>query len=178
MSYRLKVLKDYPIGFWPLDELYTSLYSVSTYNDSTTLYNEPSYYNSSSVYTSAAADYSGCGNNGTYNGEFLLNDYLLPLVSGGGYGTNITSTGSIQLPLLYDYNGIAITGGLATKYTSDNDFSLEVWIYPKFTTTSSSPIFADATNSIGIYWENGNIVFKVGAQRVTILFHLLIKQYI
>lgn len=166
MSYRLKVLKDYPIGFWPLDELYTSLYSVSTYNDSTTLYNEPSYYNSSSVYTSAAADYSGCGNNGTYNGEFLLNDYLLPLVSGGGYGTNITSTGSIQLPLLYDYNGIAITGGLATKYTSDNDFSLEVWIYPKFTTTSSSPIFADATNSIGIYWENGNIVFKVGAQRV------------
>ena len=174
MSYKLNVLKDFPIGFWPLDELYTSLYSVSTYNDSTTFYNEPSYYNSSSVYTSAAADYSGCGNNGSYNGEFPLNDYLLPLVSGGGYGTNITSTGSIQLPLLYDYNGIAvrdsngivITDSLATKYTSDNDFSLEVWIYPRFTTTSSTPLFADNTNSIGLYWENGNIAFKAGTQRV------------
>ena len=166
MSYRLNVLKDYPIGFWPLDELYTSLYSVSTYNDSSTFYNEPSYYNSSSVYTSAAADYSGCGNNGSYNGEFPLNDYLLPLVSGGGYGTNITSTGSIQFPLVYDYNGIALKGGLATKYTSDNDFSLEVWIYPRFTTTSSTPLFADNTNSIGLYWENGNIAFKAGTQRV------------
>ncbi len=62
MSYQLKVIKDYPIGFWPLDES-----SGST-----------------------AADISGCGNNGTYVGSPAAN--MLPLVPGGISGTRITNT--------------------------------------------------------------------------------------
>ncbi len=46
MSYQLKVIKDYPIGFWPLDES-----SGST-----------------------ATDISGCGNNATYVGSPDLTD--------------------------------------------------------------------------------------------------------
>ena len=49
MSYQLKVIKDYPIGFWPLDES-----SGST-----------------------ASDISGCGNNGTYHGSPATN--ILPI---------------------------------------------------------------------------------------------------
>jgi hypothetical protein len=166
MSYQLKVIKDNPIGFWPLDELYTSFYSVSTYNDAATTYNEPAYYNSSAIYTSAASDYSGCGNNGTYSGDFTLNDYILPLVSGGLYGTSITNNGSIQFPLVYDYNGIELKGGLATKYTSDNDFTLECWVYPKISSAALTPIFADDANNIGIYYEDGNIVFLLENKRL------------
>ncbi len=51
MSYQLKVIKDYPIGFWPLDE------SLGT----------------------NAADISGCGNNATYVGSPASN--ILPLAS-------------------------------------------------------------------------------------------------
>ena len=52
MSYQLKVIQDYPIGFWPLDE-----------TSGTT-----------------ATDISGCGNNGTYTGSLTTN--LLPLIPG------------------------------------------------------------------------------------------------
>jgi len=162
MSYQLKVIKDHPIGFWPLDELYTSFYFVSTYNDSTTLYNEPSYYNSS-LSTSTASDYSGCGNNATYNGEFPLNDYLLPLVSGGKYGTNISNNGKIELSTNKDYYGSTSSGGIGNKYSSDNDFTIECWISPSIFSSTETPIMSDNLNNIGLYWQNGDIVFKVSA---------------
>jgi hypothetical protein len=56
MSYQLKVIKDYPIGFWPLDET----------SDTT------------------AADSSGCGNNGTYVSSPASN--MLPLIPDNKYG--------------------------------------------------------------------------------------------
>ena len=137
MSYQLQVIKDNPIAFWPLDE-----------SSGTT-----------------AFDISGSGNNGTYHGSITTN--ILPLVSGGVSGSLITSEDYITLPILYDYNGDDASGGLANKYYSDNDFSLECWIYPKFISTSISPIFADNANStIGIYWQDGNIVFLAGDKRL------------
>ena len=131
MSYQLKVIKDYPIGFWPLDE--------------------------SSGAT--ASDISGCGNNATYVGSPASN--ILPLVSGGVSGTKITNTAYITVPVTKDYYGATVGAGFGTKYNSDNDFTIEAWVYPSIESSSETPLFADAANDIGLFWENGDIVFKV-----------------
>jgi hypothetical protein len=136
MTYQLKVIKDYPIGFWPLDET-----SGST-----------------------AADISGCGNNGTITGGFTTG--IIPLVSGGITATNITSTRYLTIPCDNDYYGSTADGGFADENSSDNDFTLECWIYPKFTTANSAPIMADDNTSIGIYYEAGNIVFQLESERL------------
>jgi len=133
MTYQLKVIKDNPIGFWPLDES-----SGST-----------------------ALDRSGCGNNGTYVGSPISD--ILPLISGGISGTKITNTSYVTLPITKNYYGISTTAGMGTKYSSDNDFTIECWVYPSIISSSSTPIMSDNSNNIGIYWENGDIVFKVSA---------------
>lgn len=136
MSYQLKVIKDAPIGFWPLDE-----------TSGTT-----------------ASDISGCGNNGTYYGSLTTN--ILPLTSGGVSASRITNTSYVTLNISNDYDGILANGGLATKHNSDNDFTLEVWFYPKITTGSLTPILADINNQIGIFYEKGNLVFLAAGQRL------------
>ena len=136
MSYQLKVMNDYPIGFWPLDE------SSGT----------------------AAMDVSGCSNNGTYTGGITTG--LMPLVSGGANGSLITNTKYITLPVTKDYYGSTADGGFADNNSSDNAFSLEVWFYPKITTAGLTTIFADSTKNVGIFYEKGNIVFKLEAERL------------
>jgi len=133
MSYQLKVIKDYPIGFWPLDE-----------SSGTT-----------------AADISGCGNNATYVGSPAAN--MLPIIPGGGSGTKITNTAYITVPTSKDFYGSAVSNGLANKYSSDNDFTLELWISPSIQSTNVTTLFADTTDGIGLYWEKGDIIFKVSA---------------
>jgi hypothetical protein len=133
MSYKLKVIKDHPIGFWPLDE-----------SSGTT-----------------AADISGCGNNATYVGSPAAN--ILPLVSGGISGTRITNTAHITVPVTKDYYGAAVGSGFGTKYTSDNDFTIEAWIYPSIESSNVVTLFGDTTNNIGLFWDKGHIVFKVSA---------------
>lgn len=131
MSYQLKVIKDYPVGFWTLDE-----------SSGTT-----------------ASDKSGCGNNGTYVGSPSSN--TLPLVSGGISGTIITNTAYVTLPVTKDYYATEAGSAFGTAYTSDNDFTMEVWIYPSITSSSETTLFADATNNIGLFWDKGYITFKV-----------------
>lgn len=131
MSYQLKVIKDSPIGFWHLDE--TS--------------------------GTSAIDYSGCQNNGLYVGSLSQN--ILPLISGGSIGTKITDTNYINLNVNKNYYGVESGGGMAKSGSSDNDFSIEVWIYPKISSSSRTTIFADAINEIGLFYENGSIVFKL-----------------
>jgi hypothetical protein len=131
MSYQLKVIKDYPTGFWPLDES-----SGST-----------------------AADISGCGNNGTYIGSPAAN--MLPIVPGGISGTRITNTAYATFPITKDYYGANVGAGFGTKYTSDNDFTLEVWINQSIESSDETPLLADITNDIGLYWHKGDIVFRV-----------------
>jgi hypothetical protein len=131
MSYQLKVIKDYPIGFWPLDE-----------SSGTT-----------------ASDISGCGNNGTYIGSPAAN--MLPLVPGGISGTRITNTAYATFPITKDYYGATVGAGFGTKYTSDNDFTLEFWINQSIESSDETPLFADTTNDIGLYWHKGDIVFRV-----------------
>jgi len=131
MTYQLKVIKDYPIGFWPLDE-----------TSGTT-----------------AIDISGCGNNGTYVGSPARN--MLPIIPGGVSGTRITNTAYITVPTSKDFYGSSVSNGLANKYSSDNDFTLELWVSPYILSSSATTLFADSTNNIGLYWENGDVIFKV-----------------
>ena len=131
MSYQLKVIKDHPIVLLPLDE------SSGT----------------------SAIDISGCGNTGTYVGGLQSN--ILPLIPGGISGNLINLTKSITLSTTKDYYGSTVSGGFANKYTSQNNFSLEVWVYPKITSTSRTILMADNTAGIGIYYEAGSLVFKL-----------------
>jgi hypothetical protein len=131
MSYQLKVIKDHPIVLLPLDE------STGT----------------------SAIDISGCGNTGTYVGGLQSN--ILPLIPGGTSGNLINSTKSITLSTTKDYYGSTVSGGFANKYTSQNNFSLEVWAYPKITSTSRTILMADNTAGIGIYYEAGSLIFKL-----------------
>jgi len=134
MSYYLSVLKDSPSGFWKLDESSGSI----------------------------AYDSSGCGNNGTYVGTVL--NTPMPIVSGGSHSTKITDTSYLQFEINKDFRGINVSGGFGTNKTSDNDFSLEVWLHPK-NLTNLTPILAD-TSGIGIYWDNGNILFKLENEEI------------
>ena len=106
---------------------------------------------------SVAYDISGCGNNGSYAGGIEISG--MPIVSGGRHSNRIDSAKSIQFTISKDFSGTTGTGGFGTFDTYDNDFSLEAWIHPK-TITSLTPILADS-NGIGLYWEKGDIVFKV-----------------
>ena len=134
MSYQLKVVKDHPVAFWPLDE-----------SSGTT-----------------ASDISGCGNNGTYVGSPATN--MLPIIPGGGSGTKITNTAYITLPTSKDFYGSEVSNGLGNKYSTDNDFTIELWFSPSIESASLTTLFADTTDGIGLYWENGDIVFKISTE--------------
>jgi hypothetical protein len=137
MSYKYVVLADYPIGFWGLDE------SSGT----------------------VASDYSGCGNNGTYVGGLSLGN--LNLVSGYEKAYKSTSTKSVTFSLTKDYYRNSAAGGFGKKYHSDNDFTLESWIYPSFTTNNKTPILADLSNNVGIFYNKGNITFAVDSEEIS-----------
>lgn len=168
MSYRLRVIKDNPIGFWPLDDI--AINAEINYTDLTSkfaTYQElKDYYLQYSDITLEAIDISGCGNTGFYNGDYTSTVDFLPLISGGGYSINIDSDNHIEFPIIKDYYGSTAGGSIADKYSTDNDFSLEFWFYPKITTNNLTPLFADTDSNVGAYYKNGNIVFKVGSQEL------------
>jgi hypothetical protein len=111
---------------------------------------------------SVAYDYSGCGNHASYVGQ--ISRLGMPVVSGGDHSNKIDNSNYIQFPILKDFSGTTGTGGFATPDTYDNDFSIEVWMHPK-TLASLTPILADSAG-IGLYWDNGNIVFKLESERI------------
>jgi hypothetical protein len=111
---------------------------------------------------SVAYDISGCGNNGSYVGGISI--LGMPIVSGGRHSNKIDSSKYIQFAISKDFSGTTGTGGFATPSTRDNDFTLEAWIHPK-TLTSMTPIFADS-NGVGLYWDNGNAVFRLEDERI------------
>jgi hypothetical protein len=136
VSYHLRVIKDFPIGFWKLDE-----------SSGTT-----------------AFDSSGCANNGTYTGG--LDSSILPIVPGGLSGNLINTSKYIALPTSKDYYASTASGGLGDSDTSDNDFTIEIWVDPSISSTSRTTVFADDTSGIGLYYENGNIVFKLQNEEI------------
>lgn len=106
-------------------------------------------------------DYSSCGNNGEINTSQSLSN--LPLTPIGNNSTKITGTSYVSIPLDKDYyteNNTAI----ANINNSKNEFTLELWILPKISSQNETPIFADISNDTGIFYENGNLIFKVEGQ--------------
>jgi hypothetical protein len=168
MSYQLKVLQDYPIAYYPLTEIYNKLSrtyqevldNYATYQDLLNHY--PTYL---SILETVVHDVSGCNNHGLYVGEINYSD-IFPLVAGGLLGTKITNNLYLTLPITKDYYGATAKGGFAIKGSSDNSFSIELWLYPKIVTTSTITLFADAIENIGIFYEKGNIVFNLGSERL------------
>lgn len=134
MSYQLKVLRDYPIAFWPLDETSGSI----------------------------AYDVSGCGNHGQYNGTLINN--LVPLISGGNQATQIDENTSLEFYVKNNYYGREQQYPLATRYSSDNDFSIEFWFFPinNYYSENSYPMkLVEGKNSFLIYLDKGTLVFEV-----------------
>ena len=152
MSYYRTVLADFPISYYTLDEVKSG--SVDYYSQILASY--PTYQavkNAFSVYSDIAGqpilDFSGNNNNGTVSG--MSGSKIMPLVSGGIYGTLISDQTTINF----------VTPGLANKYYSDNPFTIEVWAKLPNTSSSLVRIVSDSNSSSGIYYQNGDIVFKV-----------------
>ena len=143
MSYALRVIKDNPIAFWPLDE------SPGPITD--------------------AYDISGCGNNSTYVGGISSN--ILPIVLGGVAGTLITNTKSIQLNINKNFYGIQSVTPFGVKKTEDNAFSIELWFKQNITTQNKTTILADRLKNIGLFYEAGKIVFILENQRIDYLLN-------
>jgi len=156
LSYKNTVLNDFPNSFYLLDEVqsgsiddYVALLSqYPTYQallDSGLTYAD---INGMPVY-----DYSGSLNNGFASNASIKE--LMPLVSGGIRGTEVSSITEIY----YEPKGIA------TKYYKDNSFSIEAWCALPANNVSAT-IVGDPSINTGIFYENGNIIFKVGTNKV------------
>lgn len=135
MSYKNVILSDYPIAYYPLDDFSAS---------------------------ASALDYSGCENDGLYTGTFTTS--ILPLVVGNSAAAKVTTTTYLEYTLDKDYTAISTTSQLATSTSYDNDFTLEAWVYPKFTTSNETVILADTAENIGLFYDKGNITFKINAE--------------
>ena len=153
MSYKSVVLNDHPTSFYLLDEVtsgtsasYTGLISqFGTYQqlkDSGLTY--------SALSGLPIYDYSGNINNG-YAANASTKE-LMPLISGGIRGTQILPYTSIHY----------VSQGIANENNSDDSFTIEAWcVLPP--TESDITIVADTSINAGIFYKNGNIVFKVGS---------------
>ena len=155
MSYKSTVLNDFPNSFYLLDEVesgqiadYTELLSqFATYQalkDSGLVYAQ---LGGISVY-----DYSGSLNNGSASSTSLKQ--IMPLVTGGIRGTEMLPITEIT----YSPKGIA------NKNYKDNTFSIEAWVVPP-AYNATATIVGDSITDTGIFYENGNIIFQVGANK-------------
>ena len=150
MSYKSLIISDYPIAYYPLDD-----FNESHFPD--------------------CIDYSGSENNGTYTGASTLTS--LPLVYGNLFAHKIDNTHSVLLSITNDHSGNPGAGGLATKYYSDNEFSLEAWVYPSISTNNLIPILADIPNDIGLFYKDGNIIFNLGEESLEYTIPFLGKSF-
>lgn len=156
MSYKNTVLNDFPNSFYLLDEVQSGLIDdyvalLSQYPTYQALLDSGLTYadiNGMPVY-----DYSGSLNNGFASSASIKE--LMPLVSGGIRGTEVSSITEIY----YEPKGIA------TKYYKDNSFSIEAWCALPANNVSAT-IVGDPSINTGIFYENGNIIFKVGTNKV------------
>jgi hypothetical protein len=175
MSYRSTILSDYPIGYYPLDDLttvdvadYTSL--ESSYATYQAILDDPLLASYANIYGDVAYDHSGCENDSVYAVDPETN--ILPIVVGNSRSTKITNGNSIQYSFTKDYTATTTTSQFGTSTSSDNDFTLEAWFYPKFTTTNETPILADTSEDVGLFYDKGNITFKVNSE---VLSHTLLN---
>ena len=168
MSYRLKVLSDYPLGFWPIESITGS--GLTTYQDVLNNFTDyTDFLNSFNTYAEAGGsiteDISGSNNTAIYSGTHT--DGIIPLVPGFTQSGKLTGSSSILYPVLNDHVNNTLSPGFGTSNSSDNDFTLECWVYFNTSSTSIIPILADSTNSVGLFYDNKNIVFKLNSESMS-----------
>jgi hypothetical protein len=152
MSYKYTVLQDYPSSFFLLDEVrsgevgsYSSLMSsYSTYQDLKD--NGISY---AAVSGLPIIDYSGNEMNG-YAIESSQME-VLPIIGGTTRGTEINEFSEVSLK----------SNGIANNKNPDGPFSIEIWFKPDVSDLQEYSIISDVSNTIGIYYKNENVVFKI-----------------
>jgi hypothetical protein len=153
MSYKYTVLQDKPTSFYLLDEVRSG--SVGSYTSLTSTFATYADLRDRGVSYSALSglpvyDYSG----NAYDGYAInaSSSELMPLIAGGVRGTKVLSD------TLVNFN----VPGIANSFYADNSFSIEAWVVLPEYSASEVSIVADATNSIGLFYKNGNLIFKVG----------------
>jgi len=153
MSYKYTVLQDKPTAFYLLDEVRSG--SVGSYTSLTSTFATYADLRDRGVSYSALSglpvyDYSG----NAYDGYAInaSSSELMPLIAGGVRGTKVLSD------TLVNFN----VPGIANSFYADNSFSIEAWVVLPEYSASEVSIVADATNSIGLFYKNGNLIFKVG----------------
>ncbi len=178
MSYKYGILLDSPILFYRSNDIY--LDSSLSYQDILNTYStyqlfESSFLNYESISGNFIKDASPCNNNAEYVG--YLDQSSLPLIPEESHAIKIDLDNSIIISTIYDYNQSVSAGGLGTKTTSDNDFTLETWFYPSFTTSNKTPIMGDLTENVGLFYEKGNIIFAVDTEEISYTLPYLNKSY-
>jgi hypothetical protein len=166
MSYKSTVLSDYPLAYYPLDDM-TTIDSVLDFNDMLSQFDTyqevlDAFSSYSNIYGDIAYDHSGCENDSVYIGDPESN--LLPVVVGNSRSTKISNLNSIRYTIDRNYTAKQTNSQFGTAYSSDNDFTIEFWFYPQISNDDLTPLVGDSTNDVGVFYENGNIVFKVDLQ--------------
>lgn len=167
MSYKSTILSDYPIAYYPLDDIttvdfsnYTSLESeYATYQD---ILDDPAISSYANLFGDLAYDHSGCENDSFYAGDPETD--ILPIVVGNSRATKITSSNSIEYSISKNYIAKQTNSQFATAYSSDNDFTIEFWFFPQILNNDLTPLVGDPNNNVGVFYENGNIIFKIDSQ--------------
>lgn len=178
MSYKYTVLTDNPILYYRSNDLYVN--TIMTYQDVIDEYGTyqaflNAFPNYKAAGTNIIEDSSSCNNDGGYSG--ILDSSRLPLVPEESFAMKIDIDNSIVLFTDYDYNQAEALGALGTYTSSDNDFTLEGWFYPSFTTSNRTPIIGDPDNNVGLFYEKGNIVFAVDSQELVYTIPYLNTSY-
>lgn len=168
MSYKSTILSDYPLAYYPLDDM-TTVDSVLDFTDLLSQYNSyqdvlDNFSSYANLYGDIAYDHSGCENDSNYIGDPAPN--ILPIVVGNSRATKITNLNSISYVINKNYTAQVVGDNIATNTTSDNDFTLEAWFKPTISTPYLTSIVADPDNNIGIFYQNGNIIFKTDSEKI------------
>lgn len=156
MSYKSVVLNDHPTSFYLLDEVRSG--SVGSYSGIISQFATYQALKDSGLTYSALSglpvyDYSGNVNDGY--AVNTSNKELMPLISGGIRGTQILSDTEVHY----------VPQGIANQYNKDDSFTIEAWcVLPP--TQIDITIVGDTSINTGLFYKNGNIVFKVGGNEI------------
>jgi hypothetical protein len=153
MSYKSVVLNDHPTSFYLLDEVRSG--SVGSYSGIVSQFATYQDLKDSGLTYSALSglpvyDYSGNVNDGY--AVNTSNKELMPLISGGVRGTQILPSTEVHY----------IPKGLANEYNSDDSFTIEAWVLLP-TIESDITIVGDTSINAGLFYKNGNVVFRIGS---------------
>ena len=155
MSYKYTVLKDNPLAFFLLDEVRSG--ETGLYSNLTSLYSTYQDLKDNGISYAAVSglpivDYSGNSMEGYAIDASDME--VLPIVGAGVRGTAINENIDLSLKAL----------GIANSKSPDNPFAFEIWFSPDPSDLSEYLIIGDATNKIGLFYKNENVIFKCTEQ--------------